>query len=57
MSNMAYCRCRNTLEALREIEEADIIPSQLSDEERRAFKRLVKLCKRIAEDYEVEIPL
>lgn len=47
MSNMSYCRFRNTLEDLRDcynhIDEGD-----LSEEEQRARDRLIKLCAKIA---------
>lgn len=54
--NMSYCRWQNTLQALQECYEStyeDFDPrSRLSDEEKKAFDALVKLCRRIADDFE-----
>ena len=51
MSNMSYCRFQNTADDLREcydwLTEND--PSKLSEDERKAFKRLVHLCQLIVE--------
>jgi hypothetical protein len=55
MSNMSYCRFQNTLADLRDCEEAlgeDQL--RLSDEEKRAAVKLIKTCKRIADDYGTE---
>ncbi len=56
--NMSYCRFRNTLAALREcVEELDADGNpfaQLGDEERKAAKRLIRLCRDLADDYEHE---
>lgn len=53
--NMAYCRFENTLGALRECAEAlnenDPFPG-LSLPERRAAEKLIKLCRKIASDFE-----
>lgn len=53
--NMSYCRFENTLTALRECDDAlaeSCDPfSELSDEEKRAAKKLFKLCREIAENY------
>ena len=55
--NMSYCRFQNTLEALREcsdaLAESDASdPTQeLSDEERKAARRLFKLCGELAADF------
>lgn len=52
MSNMSYCRFRNTL--------SDLIDCQYnfeditSQEELEAAKRLVKVCREIAEEIEEE---
>ena len=56
MINMSYCRFQNTLLALEEAEEwlGEDYPEALSPEERRARDRLVKLCQRIADDWEPE---
>jgi hypothetical protein len=50
MSNMGYCRFRNTLEDLMDCEER--LFDDLSEDEAKARKRLVKLCQTIAEDAE-----
>lgn len=47
--NRAYCRFRNTLEALGECEDHMI--ERLEPEEERARKKLVALCKSIADDH------
>ncbi len=51
MSNMSYCRFRNTLPDLRDC--ADNMWDELEDqEEEAARKRLIALCKKIAKDAE-----
>jgi hypothetical protein len=54
--NMSYCQFSNTLIAMRECDETlsqTSDPQQhLSDEEYKAFVKMVKLCRRIAGDYE-----
>ena len=50
MSNMAYCRFENTLSDLRDCEE-HMDDNDLSEDEERARKRLIKMCSRIAADY------
>jgi hypothetical protein len=54
--NMSYCRFSNTLSALRECDEAlgemRNPAEELSEDEQKAFEKLVKLCRRIAGDYE-----
>lgn len=52
MSNMSYCRFRNTLEDLQDCEENMADTDELSDDEARARKRLIALCMKIAEDYD-----
>lgn len=56
MSNMGYCRFQNTLPDLRDCADYLDPDEELSEEESRARKRLVKLCIQIAtsygEDYE-----
>jgi len=53
VSNMPYCRFRNTLEDLMDCRnqmtygEGEV----LSDEEKKAKKDLIELCKEIADDY------
>jgi len=51
MSNMSYCRFRNTLADLQDCYESMGDPSQLTEEEQRAAERLVKLCQRIVADF------
>lgn len=55
--NMSYCRIENTLMALKECEEAfaeECDPfEKLSDDERYAATRLLRLCRQLADDYEV----
>ena len=57
MSNMSYCRFRNTLQDLLDCESAlndadlDNPFSGLSDDEARAAKRLIKACERITLGY------
>ena len=54
MSNMSYCRFENTLPDLRDcLEHMDEL--DLSDDESRARKRLIKVCKEIADDYADEL--
>ena len=54
--NMSYCRFENTLAALRECDEAmaesvhDPL-DELSESERKAAKRLLKLCREMADNY------
>lgn len=54
MSNMGYCRFQYTLADLQDCYEwlADSDQSKLSESERTAFDRLVKLCASIAADYD-----
>ena len=52
MSNMGYCRFRNTLKGLRDCYEH--LDDDLSEEEEEAAERLIKLCKRIAEESGME---
>ncbi len=51
MSNMSYCRFQNTLSDLRDCYDNMNDTDDLSLEEIKAYNRLVKLCKEIAEDY------
>lgn len=53
MGNMSYCRFQNTLLDLRDCQEY-INDDDLSEEEKRARKKLIELCKDIAEDYDLE---
>lgn len=52
MSNMSYCRFRNTLADLGECYNyMDRKPEELSVEEARAREALINVCKDIAEEY------
>lgn len=50
MSNMSYCRFRNTLGDLRECYD-NMDDRDLSEDEARARKRLIALCQEIAQAY------
>lgn len=50
MANMSYCRFRNTLNALQDCFD-NMDDSDLSQEEKRAKDRLVKLCSDVHADY------
>ena len=49
MSNMSYCRFANTLRDLRDCNE-HLWDNDLSEDEEKARKRLIELCREIAED-------
>lgn len=49
MSNMSYCRFRNTVGDLSDC--ADNIYDVLSEDEARARKQLIKLCFQIIQDF------
>lgn len=49
MSNMGYCRMRNTLGDLRDC--YDNMDTVVNDDEIKAREQLVTLCQRIANDY------
>lgn len=52
MSNMSYCRFRNTLSDLQDCEDALRDGEEIDDvDEARARDRLVALCRQIADDY------
>lgn len=51
MSNMSYCRFQNTVIDLEDC-AANIDETLESEDEKRARKRLIKLCKQIAADAE-----
>lgn len=53
MANMSYCRFQNTFLDLRDCYEF-FDDTKLSPEETRARRRLIKLCKEIAADFEDE---
>ena len=50
MSNMSYCRFHNTLQDLMDCAD-HIADNDLSDDENRARKRLIKLAYQIAMDF------
>jgi hypothetical protein len=50
MGNMSYCRFENTLADLRDCAD-NMDADDLSETEEKARKRLIALCKRIADDY------
>ena len=54
MSNMSYCRFQNTNDDLRDCYDwlGENDPSKLSEDELKAFKRLVKLCRLIVDNFE-----
>ena len=56
MSNMAYCRFHNTLQALKDASDAlDEIEgnlSELSKDEARAANNLILLCQKIGADFD-----
>ena len=49
MSNMSYCRFKNTLPDLRDCYES--WDDEVSPNEAKARARLLKLCKQIVDDY------
>ena len=53
MSNMGYCRFRNTLIDLRDCEE-HLGDGEFSEEEAKARGRLIALCVEITRDYSEE---
>lgn len=48
MANMSYCRFQNTLPDLKDCYDY-IDDDDLSEEEKRARKKLIKICREIAE--------
>ena len=50
MANMSYVRFSNTLADLRDCYN-NMDDDDLSDEEAKARERLIKLCAKIAEEY------
>lgn len=54
MSNMSYCRFRNTLADLIDCQDAlnehDGLDN-LSEEEKRSAQRLIRVCRDIADDW------
>lgn len=56
MPNMSYCRFRNTLEDLQDCQSSGFGSSEeLSEQEDKARKKLIKLCCLIAQSYSEEI--
>lgn len=57
MANMSYCRFQNTLSDLADCEGAlndgCLDDDDLSEDELRAAKRLIRLCKSIADDFDL----
>jgi hypothetical protein len=53
MPNMSYCRFQNTLPDLRDCEE-HLDDDDLSQEEKRARDRLIKVCIEIADAFREE---
>lgn len=51
MSNMSYCRFQNTLGDLRDCYD-NLFDSDLSEEEARARRELINLCRDIAQEAE-----
>lgn len=55
MANMSYCRFENTLNDLAECHEAMTNEEEkLSISEQRAKECLIKLCRKIADEFEDE---
>lgn len=52
--NLPYTRCRNTLADLQDVYEHVRDIKELNEEEALAMRRIVRLCKRIAEDFDGE---
>ena len=55
MGNMAHCKFENTLPDLRDCYDNFDDISELSEEEKRARTRMIKLCIEIALDYAHEV--
>jgi len=58
MGNMSYCRFENTLNDLRDCEEAleninDEV-TEMSSYEKNALPKLIELCKSISDNWDVE---
>ena len=55
MANMSYCRFRNTLDALRDcrdaLSEMSDWENELGKEESAAAKRLLLMCRDLADNY------
>lgn len=55
MANMGYCRFRNTLNDLRDcqnaLNELGDFEKELSEDEAKAAKKLLAVCRELADDY------
>lgn len=51
MSNMSYCRFRNTLGDLQDCYDALLDEADRGQDEERAAKKLVSLCRNIAAEF------
>lgn len=55
MANMSYCRFQNTLTDLRDcqnaLDEGALDDSNLSEEEERAARALLRTCREMVDDY------
>ncbi len=54
MGNMSYCRFQNTAEDLQDCYD-NLDVDDISESEKKARTRLIKLCISIAEDYGYEV--
>lgn len=58
MSNMSYCRFRNTLSDLADCQEnMEDDPANMCERERDARLKLIRMCAEIAEEWGEEIGL
>jgi hypothetical protein len=55
MSNMSYCRFENTLNDLKDCFNHIDNVDNLSESEKRARERLIRICLDIANDYGDEV--
>lgn len=55
MSNMSYCRFRNTLSDLEDCYYNMDSDENMSDEEKKARKKMIQLCSDIANDFIEEL--
>ena len=51
MGNMTYCQFQNTLPDLRDCYDNWDVADKTSEDEKKARKRLLELCKQIVEEY------
>lgn len=49
MANMSYCQFHNTLQDLLQCED-NLFSNDLSEDEKQARDRLIKVCRRIVDD-------